>query len=170
MEREIKSGFLYGAAGILLILAWLTWFLETPSVLWGVQVVGWVIGAIGLVLIFWPMFVLRRKGKPEEGKDWTQTSVLVDRGIYAVVRHPLYLGWSLMYVAVMAVGQHCLAVVFGFLGMACVYLISRQEDVDLVARFGSAYQEYMQSVPAMNLLAGILRLLRRRAEKGRGDE
>ena len=81
MEREIKSGFLYGAAGILLILAWLTWFLETPSVLGGLQAVGWVIGASGLVLIFLPMFVLRRKGKAKEGKDWTQTTMMVDSGM-----------------------------------------------------------------------------------------
>jgi protein-S-isoprenylcysteine O-methyltransferase Ste14 len=66
----------------------------------------------------------------------------------------------------MAIGQHCLAVIFGILGMACVYLISRKEDVALVDRFGSAYQEYMQSVPAMNLLLGIVRWLRRKAEKG----
>jgi protein-S-isoprenylcysteine O-methyltransferase Ste14 len=166
MEREIKGRFLYGAAGLLLILAWLTWFLETPSVLWQLQVMGWAIGAIGLVLIVWPMFILRREGKPPEGQDWTQTSELVDSGLYGLVRHPLYLGWSLMYVAVMAIGQHCLAVIFGILGMACVYLISKKEDVALVERFGPAYQAYMQSVPAMNLLLGIVRWLRRIAEKG----
>jgi len=167
MEREVRGRFLYGAAGLLLILAWLTWFLETSSVLWELQAVGWAIGAIGLALIVWPMFILRREGKPAEGQDWTQTSVLVDSGIYALVRHPLYLGWSFMYVAGMAIGQHCLAVIFGILGMACVYLISKKEDGALVDRFGLAYQAYMQSVPAMNLLLGIVRWLHRKAEKGK---
>jgi hypothetical protein len=31
MENEIRSSFLYAAAGLLLVLAWFTWFLETPD-------------------------------------------------------------------------------------------------------------------------------------------
>jgi len=54
-----------------------------------------------------------------------------------------------------------LIVIMGILGIVCMYLISRQEDQRLIEKFGDTYERYMKSVPAMNVLAGIIRLLRR---------
>lgn len=162
MENEIKGSFLYAAAGLLLALAWFTWFLETPESIRWLQLVGWGIGAAGIFLIGLALLTLRVRGQPEKGQGVTHTRTLVDTGIYAVVRHPLYLGWILIYVAVMAVGQYCLTVLFGLLGIGCVILITRQEDGRLGERFGSTYQAYQQSVPALNLLAGVVHWIRRR--------
>ena len=163
MKQWMKCSFLYYVAGALLVLAYsLLWFLDTPA---GVQLLRYVGGAIlvvGIVLIFLPRFVFRSKGKPEKGKDWTETTIVVDTGIYAVVRHPLYLGWLLMYVALILLSQHWLTAIIGIPGMVCVYLISRQEDQRLIEKFGDDYKHYMQKVPRMNLLIGIIRLVRRR--------
>ena len=49
--------------------------------------------------------------------------------------------------------------------MACMYAVSRREEKYLVEKFGERYERYMQSVPAMNLLAGLANRLRR--SKGR---
>ena len=160
-ERE-PGRFLYYAAAIFLFLTWLSLFLQDNSVLGWVQAIGWLLVGVGIVLIFLPMFVLRRKGQPEEGKDWTHTCTLVDTGIYTVVRHPLYLGWSIMYPALVLVSQHWPTVVCALPGLVCVALISKQEDQRLVAQFGDAYERYMRDVPALNLPAGIIRHLRRR--------
>ena len=163
MKQWIKGGFLYYVAGALLVLAYsLLWFLDTPA---GIQLLRYIGGAIlvvGIVLIFLPRITFRSKGKPEKGKDWTETTIIVDTGIYAVVRHPLYLGWLLAYVALIFLSQHWLTVIIGIPGMACVYLISRQEDQHLIEKFGDDYKYYMQKVPRMNLLVGIIRLVRRR--------
>ena len=163
MKQWMKGSFLYYVAGALLVLAYsLLWFLDTPA---GVQLLRYVGGAIlvvGIVLIFLPRFAFRSKGKPEKGKDWTDTTVLVDTGIYAIVRHPLYLGWLLLYVALIFLSQHWLTAIIGIPGMACVYLISRQEDQRLVKKFGDDYKRYMQYVPRMNFLVGIIQLVRRR--------
>ena len=163
MKKWMKDGFLYYVAGALLVLAYsLLWFLDTPVDIQLLQYAGWIILAVGLVLIFLPRFVFRSKGKVKKENDWTKTSVLVDTGIYSVVRHPLYMGWLLMYVAIILFSQHWLFVIIGIPGMACVYLISRQEDQRLVKKFGDDYKRYMQSVPRMNFLAGIIRLLQYR--------
>ena len=163
MEQWTKDRFLYYVAGALLVLAYsLLWFLDTPD---GVQILRYIGGGIlvvGLILIILPRFAFRSKGKPEKGKDWTETTIVVDTGIYAVVRHPLYLGWLLMYVALILLSQHWLTAIIGIPGMACVYLISRQEDQRLIKKFGDDYKDYMQKVPRMNLLAGIIRRVRRR--------
>ena len=86
----------------------------------------------------------------------------VDTGIYAVVRHPLYLGWLLIYVVLILLSRYWLTAIIGIPGMICVYLISRQEDQHLIEKFGDDYKDYMQKVPRMNLLVGIIRLVRRR--------
>jgi len=163
MKQCIKGGFLYYIAGALLVLAYsFLWFLDTPNDIQLLRHVGGAILGFGIILIFLPRFVFRSKGKPEKGKNWTETTVVVDTGIYAVVRHPLYLGWLLAYVALIFLSQHWLTIIIGVIGMICVYLISRQEDHRLVDKFGDDYKLYMQKVPRMNLLIGIIRLVRRR--------
>jgi len=163
MKQWMKSGFLYYIAGTLLVLACsLLWFLDTPTGVQLLRYVGGVILVVGIVLIFLPSFAFRSKGKLGKGRDWTETTIVVDTGIYAVVRHPLYLGWLFMYVALILLGQHWLTVIIGIPGMVCVYLISRQEDQCLIEKFGDEYKDYMQKVPRMNLLVGIIRLVRRR--------
>ena len=163
MEQRMKGGFLYHAAGALLVLVYsLLWFLDAPTGVQLLRYVGMAIFAIGLVLILLPMFVFRSKGKVKKEDDWTETSILVDTGIYSVIRHPLYLGWLLMYVALVLWSQHWLTIIVGVLGMICVYMISRREDQRLVEKFGDNYKRYMRSVPRMNFLAGVIRLLRYR--------
>jgi len=165
-QQCMKGGFLYYVAGVLLVLAYLLlWFLDNPTGIEELRYAGWIIFAVGLVLIFLPRFVFRSKGKVKKEKDWTETSVLIDTGIYSVIRHPLYLGWLLMYLTIIFWCQHWLTIIIGVIGMTCVYLISRQEDQRLVEKFGDDYKDYMQKVPRMNFFSGIIQLVRRRKRK-----
>ncbi|HEC76737.1 MAG TPA: isoprenylcysteine carboxylmethyltransferase family protein [Thermoplasmatales archaeon] len=163
MKQWMRGGFLFYVASVLLVLEYmLLWFLDNPAGIEELRYAGWIIFAVGIVLIFLPRFVFRSKGKVKKEKDWTETTVLVDTGIYSVVRHPLYLGWLLMYLAIILWNRHWLTIIVGVSGMTCVYLISRQEDQRLVEKFGDDYKRYVLSVPRMNLLVGVIRLLRRR--------
>jgi len=101
----------------------------------------------------------------QKGRSFVETKKLVVNGIYAVVRHPQYLVWVLMYLALVFFNLHWAVVVLGFIGMVCVYEIARQEDRRLVERFGKSYERYMGNVPAMNLLMGMVRLCRRKRKK-----
>ena len=166
MKKWTNGSLLYYIAGILLVFAWLSlWFLDNSSVLLVLQYVGWPIMVVGMMLIFLPLFILPRKGKVPKGKDITHTTAVVSSGIYAAVRHSLYLGWLLMYLAIIFWSQHWLMIIIGVTGMICVYLISIQEDRRLVEKFGDDYKRYMQKVPRMNLLDGVIRLIRRRKRK-----
>jgi protein-S-isoprenylcysteine O-methyltransferase Ste14 len=51
------------------------------------------------------------------------------------------------------------------LGAVILYWSTREEERRLIAQFGSDYQAYMQRVPRMNLILGVVRLYRR--QKGR---
>jgi protein-S-isoprenylcysteine O-methyltransferase Ste14 len=162
MKLREAHGLLFFGASALLVATWLLYFLRVhyPAIP-PLICAGWVVIVGGLVLIGLAMWTLRAQGRPQPGHDFAHTTRVVEHGVYAAVRHPLYLGWALMYVAAMFFSQHWLILVLGVVGIGCLYLIALVEDRDLVAKFGSAYEQYMRSVPRMNLAAGILRLLKR---------
>lgn len=162
MRGESRERIPYLVAGGLLLLGWaLLWLVGKPiwRALW---YLGWAILAAGFVLIALPLFVLPRKGKAPEGKGVTETTRVVSSGIYALIRHPLYLGWMLVYAALTLLAQHWLVVVVACGGIVSVYLVSVREDDRMLARFGRDYARYMRTVPRVNLLAGVVRLLQRR--------
>jgi protein-S-isoprenylcysteine O-methyltransferase Ste14 len=164
MSAGIKAFFLYWIAGASLIAAWVLPGLLGPCHrLQALRGVGWGIWTVAVGLIWASLLSPWDKGVAQQGEDEVCASITVDGGIYAVIRHPRYLGWLLVYVAVVMLAQHWLAVTSAIPGMACVYLISRREDRRLVEKLGPAYERYMQCVPALNLVTGLIRLLRRRA-------
>ena len=114
-----------------------------------------------MVLLALAIQALRSRGRAPEGRSYVETQVLVETGIYGVVRHPMYLGWMLIYGAVLLFNPNLPILVVSVMGAASVYLVARQEDGRLAARFGEPYRRYMRSVPRMNLLVGLVRLARR---------
>ena len=150
----------WGGAIVMLVLAWiLSWFLTRPTAVRALWYVGWVVWVCGAILIILPLIMIYGRSK---SKGWIDTIPIVDSGIYSLVRHPLYLGWLLMYVVVIFFGQHWIPLVLGIAGIACVYLISVQEDMRLVVSLGDDYVRYMQKTPRMNILLGLVRVLQRR--------
>ena len=123
---------------------------------------GWVVWAIGFVLCVTPMHVLRRKGRVAHGESWVRTTIVVDSGPYAIVRHPVYVGWMVMVLALALISQYWVIAVCDAVAITLVYFDIWREDRDNVEKFGDAYREYQQSVPMVNLPLGVIGVLRRR--------
>jgi protein-S-isoprenylcysteine O-methyltransferase Ste14 len=121
-------------------------------------VILWIAGLLGVV----PIFTLRKQGGVAKGQEYTRTTVLIDRGIYGVVRHPQYLSFMLINAGLLLVAQHGLTTVLGILAIGMDGLITREADREGIEKFGDDYQHYMEKVPSVNLLAGFMRMLRRR--------
>jgi len=129
------------------------------------RAVGWVVWALACVFGWWPMVELRRKGGVERGRSYTRTTVLVDSGMYSLVRHPQYLSFMLVNLALPLIAQHWLVAAMGIVGAILVRAgIVPAADRHDVERFGEAYRRYMERVPGVNLVVGIERLIRRRGE------
>ena len=125
-------------------------------------IIGWIVWAVGMVLVMAPIVMFPRKGGVPKGKTFVHTTRLVDTSIYAVVRHPQYLGGVLaIFVATPLLYPHWLFVVLGIPGVIILYWSTKSEEQRLIERFGDDYRSYMQRVPRMNLIMGIIRLLRR---------
>ena len=124
--------------------------------------VGWIVLGASFVLCWLSASELKKKGEEE---SHMATTVLVDSGLYAIVRHPMYLSWMLGILALMLLTQHWLSPILGVPVMVSIYLDMRKEEQQNSEKFGDAYGRYMQIVPRMNVVAGVMRLLRCRRRK-----
>ena len=158
--RDIIPSCVYAISIILqIILAFIFynyWDLEF------VLYIGWTIFLLSFFLGFISARTLNTKGGVSERKSFMHTTVLVDSGIYAIVRHPMYVAGLLNILALILISQHWLSVISGVIALVSYYVDALMADKKLIDKFGNDYECYMQKVPRMNPLVGIIRLGRRR--------
>ncbi len=163
---SLKMPILSWAWGLWIALAIaqtvLSFFLYNPSGLQALRYAGWLIWAAMCFFALVPIVTLRSKGGVARRRSYVDTTVLVDSGIYAVVRHPQYLSFILLSMFLILLAQHWLITLIGIAAMVMVYVgIVPQADQADLEKFGDDYNRYMQRVPRLNFVLGIIRLLRR---------
>jgi len=121
---------------------------------WAGWICLWISGIFGIL----PIITFRRKGGVPKGESYIKTTVLVDTGIYAIVRHPQNgTAWLLINLGVMLIAWHWTSMILGLVSMALVYADTFKADQYCIKKFGDAYKGYMERVPRVNFVAGILR-------------
>jgi protein-S-isoprenylcysteine O-methyltransferase Ste14 len=125
---------------------------------------GWLVGLIGLVFQVLASQEFQKKGKAHHGRSFLLTTVLIDSGVYAVVRHPMYLASGLLVFGSVLISQHWLTLLLGVPLLVGFPIIVLRADKDLIEKFGDDYKRYMQKVPSVNFLSGIIRARRRNLE------
>ena len=162
--NQWRDYILASVFGALIVLQFTLIFFVDIDGIQAVRYIGWVVWAAAIVFGWMPIFVLRRKGGVPKGESYVHTTVLVDTGIYAVVRHPQFLAGILLSLALMLVAQHWLVIVIGIAAMVAMYVDVLRIDRRDIDKFGDEYTRYMHSVPRLNVLVGVIRLLQRRKE------
>jgi protein-S-isoprenylcysteine O-methyltransferase Ste14 len=137
----------------------LTGLLE-PGFYMPLFILGWIVWTVGMALVMAPIIMFPRRGGVPKGKSFVHTTQLVHTGIYAIVRHPQYLGGILaIFVATPLLYPHWLFVVLGIPGVAILYWSTIEEEKQLEERFGEDYHAYIKRVPRMNIILGIVRVV-----------
>jgi protein-S-isoprenylcysteine O-methyltransferase Ste14 len=113
----------------------------------------------GLIWVL-PFIHLKKYGKVEKGQNYYETSCIVDQGIYAVVRHPQYLGYILLVMGFAFLYQNWIIVILAFMAILCFYYHTIEEEKQLIDRFQDSYLTYAQKVPRFNIISGIFSQLR----------
>jgi len=122
---------------------------------------GFAVMMVSAIFGWLPILTFRRKGKVQ-GRSYMHTTVLVDSGIYAIVRHPQYLAGILLNVALTLITPHWLVTILGMAAALVTALGTYDEEKKCIDKFGQPYMEYMQKVPRLNFILGIFRALRRK--------
>lgn len=153
MKWETRDNVLMSIVGIVFFLNMLLLsnvVMDVGSSIEELVFLGWAILLVGALLVILSVLSLRRNG----------TSSLNRKGVYGVVRHPMYVGGMVMFLSHVCFGQDWIVAVSTFVGMCCCYLLILSEDQKLVAKFGEEYRQYMHEVPGLNFLTGMTRVLR----------
>lgn len=126
------------------------WNLEgsfITGIMYGLYAFGWITVLITTFLInHFDLFGLRQVWLYLVGKKYTNLG-FVTPGPYKLIRHPLYLGWLLVFwsTPVMTVAHLLFAVVT----TAYIFFAIRLEEKDLVSIHGRDYAEYKNKTPMM---------------------
>lgn len=106
---------------------------------------------LSLLPLAFGFVALRRQGKGDATRrddgslySWEKTSELVTRGIFGLIRHPMYsallaLDWGMFFRA-----ASWPAFALALFGSACVLLTALADEKECIAYFGQAYIDYMQ--------------------------
>jgi protein-S-isoprenylcysteine O-methyltransferase Ste14 len=124
--------------------------LDIPEPSVSVRILAWIILAVGICLIVLSTTSLSRN----------RETGLIDRGIYGIVRHPMYLGAMFAFLSWIFFLPHWFILLISFVNIIIVYWFILQGERQNLVKFGDAYKGYMEAVPRINLLAGIIRRLR----------
>lgn len=116
---------------------------------------------IGMIFVIYPFIYFKLKGDVSKGKSYVHTNKIVTTGLYSIVRHVQYTGGILsIFIATPLLYPHWIFVLLGIPGIWLTYLGSKREDKLLIEKFGDEYKRYIDKVPGVNIIIGVIRKLK----------
>jgi protein-S-isoprenylcysteine O-methyltransferase Ste14 len=161
--KGIKSEGKIIVASILLIIQYFLAFFVYKLPGWKpLQWLGWLTLVVSIIFGFAPIFIFKQRGGVEKGKSFVHTALLVDTSLYAIVRHPQYLAGILFNIAMILLAQHWLVLLIGLVSAGLIYVDIQTADQEGIEKFGDEYRQYMQRVPQVNFILGLLRIIKKK--------
>lgn len=101
------------------------------------------LGIITLIVAF----SLARAGMRIVFGEVRETPRVIKKGVFAVVRHPIYISEILFYLGLLFLRISLAATFVWIVAIVFLNFLSRYEEKLLLARFGDEYKQYMKDVP-----------------------
>jgi len=154
-EIFAETGIGFFAATIILGLTNFDNFMLKRAGIIYLQYISIIFFVIGIFLVVSSFVSLKRIGKPTTGLE--NTTKMINKGIFKILRHPIYLGLSLSTVGFLFAYQTITLAITCFIAIVLFYLASRVEDSYNIKKFGSGYKKYIKKVPMWNFILGMIR-------------
>lgn len=135
----IARFFAFESVFILFMYNYKLWFTNPFSFQ---QIISWILLSLSLYVVGTGYLLLTRMGKPN--RNFENTSLLVKSGIYKYIRHPLYLSIFLLGTGIVLKNPGQTQLVLGTINLIAVYITSRIEENEMIAKFGDEYRIYMK--------------------------
>jgi len=75
--------------------------------------------------------------------------MVIKTDVYAIIRHPMYFGSILTYLAFVIISASVIALVIFFVVVIFYYYLCRYEENLLIEKLGDEYKKYMKKVPML---------------------
>jgi protein-S-isoprenylcysteine O-methyltransferase Ste14 len=143
--RSFKSHdfYMFFVSEALLVLLYFNvdfWFRSPFS--WH-QILSWVFLSLSIVVALSGFFGLIKYGKPI--KNFENTTLLVTRGIYGYIRHPLYTGLMFLDIGILLKDVSLKSFIPFFISLVFLVAASKVEEQENLAKFGQAYDNYRKA-------------------------
>ncbi len=115
------------------------WFRNPFSL---VQIISWVFLAGSILVVVHGFRLLRIFGVPEN--DFENTTILVTRGAYKYIRHPIYCSFILGGVGAFLKDPSLPGIIILLLIFSFTFATAKVEENENIERFGETYRAYME--------------------------
>lgn len=116
------------------------WFRRPFSPL---QILSWLLLTGSIAVAAHGFYLLKVTGKPRKGIE--DTTVLVRRGAYRYIRHPLYTSLLMLGWGAFLKDASFFSAAFVLLATGFVYATAKIEEAENREKFGASYEQYMKS-------------------------
>ena len=124
-----------------------------------IDYLGWGLLVLSIYFALAPVYIFKKIERVPEGKSYIHTKVIVDNGLFGIVRHPQYLSMLLVEIGLVLIVQHWLILILSSICFILTYYGILLQDKILVRKFKDDYKEYMRKVPRTNFILGLIKLL-----------
>lgn len=158
-QLEKKAHVIMLGVGLLNVAVLPLWRLSLAKAT--TQAVGYPLFGLGLALNLLSLLALKRGF----GGEIEPVTELVTGGIYAWLRHPMYVSFAITTLGLDFLRRSALGILFTVVAfLPSMVWRARLEEQALARRFGEAWEDYMESVPSL-----LLWDFGKRREIGSGD-
>ncbi|NPD87399.1 MAG: isoprenylcysteine carboxylmethyltransferase family protein [Asgard group archaeon] len=126
-------------------------------------IIGCVIISIAFVFLASGSIVLYER---VENKEKRRPRIrFEEKGIYTIIRHPMYLGLMILFIGMMFISDLRWSSILAFPSIIIMYYYMIKEESIFIERFGEDFKEYMDRVPRMDIFLGIYRKIKKQYKK-----
>jgi protein-S-isoprenylcysteine O-methyltransferase Ste14 len=105
------------------------------------------------LVIFISLFIfsgyLAQNGLKKVFKEERKEIIVIDTGVFSIVRHPIYLGSIIVYLSFVVLSLSIVAFFIFLIIFVFYYYLCRYEEKILIKKLGNKYQVYMKNVPML---------------------
>jgi protein-S-isoprenylcysteine O-methyltransferase Ste14 len=105
------------------------------------------------IVIFVPMIIIAwyfvNRSHKKIFEDERKELILINTGIYSIIRHPMYFGSIMIYLSFVILTLSVISLMIFILGLILYYYLSRYEEKLLIEKVGKSYLEYMIKTPML---------------------
>ncbi len=151
-RKDVAGEHPFGDTGqiIFLLIFLAVWILDSFILKYSIFVAEYISLFIriplAIVILFFAGY-LAKAGMAVVHDDTAEESGVIREGVFSLVRHPVYLGSVLFYLALSVLTCSVFAAVVFVAIMFFYHYIGLYEEKLLVEKYGEEYEEYMKRVP-----------------------
>ena len=127
-----------------------------------IDYLGWSLLVLSIYFALSPIYIFKKKADVAKGKSYIHTKVIVDTGVFSIVRHPQYLSMLLVEIGLVLIVQHWLILILSIICIILTYNGILIQDRILVRKFKDDYVNYIKKVPRTNFILGIIKKIIKR--------